>query len=238
MKTGMLLRCMLLNYERRAQMKPIRKYIFIIILLVFSVLPVSQAQAALIYNLDTCFNGTAPTSTAPWLTVKFENDGTDQVRLTMTSHLNVSTEFFGKVDFNLNPAITPSNLTFTWVSGPKADSIVGTTQNAQKMQGGGNAAFGFDFETSFFNPPAERFDGYDVVVYTITGVGLKETDFDYTNTGSANAHVAAHVQGIPTGEGSGAIKDSSTPVPIPAAIWLFGSGLLGLVGIRRRIARS
>ena len=25
-----------------------------------------------------------------------------------------------------------------------------------------------------------------------------------------------------------------TPVPVPAAIWLFGSGLLGLVGVARR----
>jgi hypothetical protein len=24
------------------------------------------------------------------------------------------------------------------------------------------------------------------------------------------------------------------PVPIPAAVWLLGSGLLGLIGIRRR----
>ena len=27
-----------------------------------------------------------------------------------------------------------------------------------------------------------------------------------------------------------------TPVPVPAAVWLFGSGLLGLVGIARRKA--
>ena len=28
--------------------------------------------------------------------------------------------------------------------------------------------------------------------------------------------------------------DSITPVPVPAAVWLFGSGLLGLVGVARR----
>jgi hypothetical protein len=28
-----------------------------------------------------------------------------------------------------------------------------------------------------------------------------------------------------------------TPVPVPAAVWLFGSGLLGLVAIARRKAR-
>jgi hypothetical protein len=29
---------------------------------------------------------------------------------------------------------------------------------------------------------------------------------------------------------------SQTPVPVPAAIWLFGSGLIGLAGIARRRA--
>ncbi len=30
------------------------------------------------------------------------------------------------------------------------------------------------------------------------------------------------------------LKDGSRPVPIPAAAWLLGSGLFGLVGLRRR----
>ena len=42
--------------------------------------------------------------------------------------------------------------------------------------------------------------------------------------------------------GSGATADSLTlnvgAVPIPAAAWLFGSGLLGLVGVARRKARA
>ena len=42
--------------------------------------------------------------------------------------------------------------------------------------------------------------------------------------------------------GSGATADSLTlnigAVPIPAAVWLFGSGLLGLVGVARRKARA
>jgi len=42
--------------------------------------------------------------------------------------------------------------------------------------------------------------------------------------------------------GSGATADSLTlnvgAVPVPAAVWLFGSGLLGLVGVARRKARA
>jgi hypothetical protein len=35
----------------------------------------------------------------------------------------------------------------------------------------------------------------------------------------------------------GANTDNLAPVPVPAAVWLLGSGLLGLVGLRRRAGR-
>jgi len=42
--------------------------------------------------------------------------------------------------------------------------------------------------------------------------------------------------------GSGASADAFTlnvgAVPVPAAVWLFGSGLLGLIGVARRKARA
>jgi hypothetical protein len=34
--------------------------------------------------------------------------------------------------------------------------------------------------------------------------------------------------------GTGDCSHSVSPVPVPAAIWLFGSGLVGLIGISRR----
>ena len=36
--------------------------------------------------------------------------------------------------------------------------------------------------------------------------------------------------------GSTIIGPQTSPVPIPAAVWLLGSGLLGLIGIRRRVS--
>ncbi|NOS81638.1 MAG: VPLPA-CTERM sorting domain-containing protein [Nitrospira sp.] len=33
------------------------------------------------------------------------------------------------------------------------------------------------------------------------------------------------------------IRGSASPVPLPAAVWLFGSGVAGLVGLARRRAR-
>jgi hypothetical protein len=43
---------------------------------------------------------------------------------------------------------------------------------------------------------------------------------------------AIHLQNTPGSEGSSWVR--ATPTPIPAAAWLFGSGLLGMIGLRRK----
>ena len=54
------------------------------------------------------------------------------------------------------------------------------------------------------------------VIMSATGFG-GSFDIDWSNTGSGVADVA--------------------PVPLPAALWLFGAGLMGLVGVSRRRAQ-
>ncbi len=62
------------------------------------------------------------------------------------------------------------------------------------------------------------------------GIILSATGF----TGNFNADFDNLIGGI-TGTGSG-VADVA-PVPLPAAVWLFGAGLLGLVGLGRNRAR-
>lgn len=60
-------------------------------------------------------------------------------------------------------------------------------------------------------------------------------------TSSTQSHLIDPVTGIATlkfGRGLSndfrAIEFLPTPVPVPAAVWLFGSGLAGIIGLARR----
>jgi hypothetical protein len=46
-------------------------------------------------------------------------------------------------------------------------------------------------------------------------------------------------EGFGFGDSYGYNLDASfAPVPVPAAVWLFGSALMGIAGLRRRRARA
>ena len=59
-------------------------------------------------------------------------------------------------------------------------------------------------------------------------------------TGDVNSTIGIHMNfGLSAGDSATFITSFEiVPVPVPAAVWLFASGLLGLVGITRRKARA
>lgn len=212
-------------------MKTIHKWTLLAALLMVFGLAAGQAQATIVtYDLSSIFEGKAlPASTAPWLTATFDDgNSTGAVTLTLTSSLEDTSEFFSEIVFNVNPRINPSALTINYVSGTSATGI-SQGVNAEETDG----SKGYDIKLSFATAAtANRFDGTETAVFAISLAGLTANDFAYLNEGRGDsAHVAAHLQGI-TGGLSTHIKD--TPVPIPAAAWLLGSGLFGLIGIKRR----
>lgn len=201
------------------------------------------ADASLVFSLGTVFNGTAPTSTPPWLTATFTTVSPGTVTLELDASLEVASEFIDAVNFNLDPAILPSALSITTDSCITCvvSSITNTTANGQNLTGGGAAGFGFDVNISFDNsPPANRFDGIDVAKFTITDVTdlITESSFNFTNTGSASVPIAAHIQGIPVAGGgttSGAAGGTLLPsIPEPGTVALLGIGLAGLGFARRK----
>lgn len=76
------------------------------------------------------------------------------------------------------------------------------------------------------------------LTFSINVPGDTITDYVKLSGGNAaqgNVFFGAHVAGFDDGAGNtSAFFGGSTPVPLPAAAWLFGSGLLGLAGLARR----
>jgi hypothetical protein len=55
------------------------------------------------------------------------------------------------------------------------------------------------------------------------------------NTGANDQH-SIYEYGLQPGNlGAWAITNDAIPTPIPAAVWLLGSGLIGIFGLRRRV---
>ncbi len=98
-------------------MKIIGKWTLLAALIVVCGLAIGQAQAGMItYSLGTAFTGqvdpNSPLTSNGWLMATFDDGGASgKVTLTLTSGLGAASEFISQVDFNVNPAIDPSNLT-------------------------------------------------------------------------------------------------------------------------------
>ena len=104
---------------------------------------------------------------------------------------------------------------------------------------------------NFFIDPAGVVSGVDPVPFRLlagitNGVFTPQWELDFSNVtgslGSLNlAGLVAHgvdANGFRTGVEFQVNPFTIQAVPIPAAIWLFGTGLIGLIGVARRKARA
>ena len=100
-------------------------------------------------------------------------------------------------------------------------------------------------------PPSGNSDGFGLFDAQVDSTGtnrqdpltftvLNSTVADFADVSSNGSLFAVHITDIDGGTDSngGPITSAwfggGTVVPVPAAVWLFGSGLLGLVGVARR----
>jgi len=130
----------------------------------------------------------------------------------------------------VNPFQVPTSYTVIDVIGTVTQVTPSFVENKFEADGDGY----FDLMFAFAQSGTGRFNAGESIAYRFTGSGLDVSDFQYRSMGAGNSpnglYTAAHVNGI-TGGKSGWI----TPVPVPLSLLLLGSGLIGVVAVRRRV---
>lgn len=89
-----------------------------------------------------------------------------------------------------------------------------------------------------FTPVSGTTDEYDVSINTLTLSDGNTAEFLTGIFGAINNSgelpVSISLPLIADIEATGSIDLTASPVPVPAAIWFLGSGLIGMLGIRRK----
>jgi hypothetical protein len=146
----------------------------------------------------------------------------------LSSAFAVSGANFGMQTFSFNYDTSLSVAAGNITDIDPASWLISQDQNA----GGG---FGkFEFQLS--GDGSSRTEVLDFSISGVTGDTINSYAIGSTLNPSSGEFFAAHIAGFDTTNGvTSAQFSGSTPVvPVPAAVWLFASGLLGLVGVARR----
>ena len=141
------------------------------------------------------------------------------------------------IEFTSLNTLAAGNLTA--LSGTAISSAVGSLQgDLPTMNGiiGGNAGDGTsaDISTQFNGNTSPMFQLYGNNTPILANLGQNMNLYAMTGNSSAAAFGQVYTAGLLTITPTGTLEAAGAPVPLPAAIWLLGSGLLGLAGIGRR----
>lgn len=221
------------------------------VLLVIGMAGASADAGQLVFTIDNNseFSGSGAVASGDVI-VTIDDTVANTVQVTVdATNLTVSSEFISDLWLNLDPTPTGS-YTPTGISGPQPDvfdvNTVGGSGGGSAFKPDGDGYFDFHFGWPTGNSDPNRFDAGETSVFTISGSGISAAAFndisvDGNDPSKNGFHVAAHIQGIPNGNGSGFFSEDGegpgpTPVPEPASAVLafLGLGGLGLIGFRRR----
>lgn len=196
---------------------------------------VFAAPTSLSFNPSNTFSGDTPIGS---LTASF-TDVTGGVELVINSNLasgeNLNPD--KALHFNFNPSKVPTNLSFALSSNTNFSQQATVLRGADSFKADGVGGL-YDIRFTYLYS-TKAFTSGQSQTYKITTSSGNIFATDFTNYLSSSTPgngttwlAAAHVQGTTDQEGSGWV--GATTTPLPAAAWLLGSGLLGLIGIRKR----
>jgi hypothetical protein len=207
------------------------------------------------------FSGAAnPAGSAPWLQAEFDDGGASgAVTLTLTSLLQDLDEFVREVSFNVVDNDLAGLLPAAGGdagSGTGAFVLPSISYGADAFKADGDGFFDLKVDFAVSGGASDRFGGSDVWTVTFVRDGLTVADFDDTSVdgpaGKTGFYSAAHIQGIdPTvcneqppetlapelcdsGWIAGDPSFPPTEIPLPAAAWLFLTGLFPLAAFLRK----
>jgi len=176
-------------------------------------------------NAGNCTTGEAQ------LTVDLTDIGSNQVNFRFINASGGSASAITEVYFDDGTLFGLSTVTHS-----AGDPWTGGSASPGNLPGGSSISPSFVATSGFVaesNPPPPKNgvipgEYLDVVFDLLAGVGFSDT---VAALGDGSLRIGMHVTAF--GDG-GSESFVNNPVPVPAAVWLFGSGLLGLVGIARR----
>jgi hypothetical protein len=166
------------------------------------------------------YSGTLGTAQRP--TGKVRVVATSQVQSSVLN--NVESQIVNATPSGLNVDVNSLNLNLGATANSTNQGVFGTTQAS-----GGSTnlnLYGGGLDMTGLNGVAP---GTSVTLYGVTGNG---TGSGFTTAYSLGTALFSTATDTLTFTGNG----GNTPVPLPAAVWLLGSGLLGLAGVGRRRA--
>jgi hypothetical protein len=199
-----------------------------------ALVPISSPAATVTFSYTENFTPVPPEGPAPYALAIFDDGGaTGTITLTMSVAATVGTADITALYFNLNPALDPTLLSFTRTGGdgPSAsDTVILTGIDAFRAGGDGFYDILFDF------PPAPggdtaRFNAGEFLVYEISMPGLTAGSFNYAGLAGPGTGNPGPFLSVARFQQRGNFVGA---VPVPTTVWLFASGLLGLIGIANR----
>ncbi len=200
-----------------------------VLILIFQGFVAAAGATPLVINLggndiNSSGAGTLPDNA---LVMTFSQDTPDSVVLTIDA-TNIPTNL-GKITdvwFNVDSSLTFTDLTFTYFSGVET----------KKIQAAGNVSGAGTFDIDFsYDPSGSLGDFYygEKSVYKISlnhAGSLPYTAFADTSTEGYSALFKMNV----TGTSQSGHYGPTDPVPEPATMLLFGTGIVGLAGALKR----